>query len=414
MKRVLWVISRPLAGSFGSSRNNFSGTWLDAAFESCDKQEDIELHVVTVGKSQGILTETRGRHTLYLLPGGGKKYDENSSYNINSWLQLKNIITPEIIQIWGTECDYAKLALDTYKGIPSIIYIQGVMDAVAKGYDAELTLMQKLQIITPYDIIHRNWINASQNKYKQRALREKEILNIATAAIVENDWCEDKIRAIAPNCTCFRSNLPIKESFWNTKWSYDDCEKYSIFTNAGSMPLKGHHILFEALSIIKRKYPNFVIYIPGVALNIARVGRNLQTSGYSFLLASLIKRYRLQENIRYVGLLSDQQMANYLSKVNVYVMPSCVENHSSSLIEAQLVGTPCISSFVGGTGQVVKDGINALIYNFHDSSSLAGHICRIFQSKELAQKLSQGANEYSRNRSNDIGGDMINIYNNLR
>ena len=144
-----------------------------------------------------------------------------------------------------------------------------------------------------------------------------------------------------------------------------------------------------------------------------KAGRNFHTSGYSYLLSSLIKEYELQDNINYVGLLSDIQMAEYLSKVHVFVMPSCVENHSSSLIEAQIVGTPCITSFVGGTGSVVKDGVNALIYNFHDAASLAGHICRIFKSKNLALKLSSGANLYRQKRRNNMGEELLGIYQKL-
>ena len=273
-----------------------------------------------------------------------------------------------------------------------------------------LSFKTKLKILTPFDIIHRNWINASQNKSYKRALREKEILNMASAAIVENDWCEDQIRGIAPGCVCYRSNLPIKDSFWDKKWNFEKIEPYSIFTNAGSMPLKGHHILFEALGIVKKSFPTFKLYVPGIPLNLDSNGRNFRTSGYSYLLANLLKKYNLQNNVHYVGLLSDVQMADYLSKVHLYVMPSCVENHSSSLIEAQIVGTPCVSSFVGGTGTVVKDGINALIYNFHDPLSLAGNICRVFESRELALKLSSGANEYRLGRKNNIGDDMVRIY----
>jgi len=412
--KVLWVVSRPLCGSFGSTNKNFSGSSLDAAFESCKNYDDLELHIVCVGAVSKILIEYRGRHVLYMLPGGGKRYDENDSINIHAWAELKQITNPNIIQICGTECDYAKLALKTFAGIPSIVYIHGVMDSVARGYDAELSLKTKLKILTPFDIIHRNWINAGQNRYYKRALREIEILNMVSAAIVESDWCEDQIRGIAPRCVCYRSNLPIKQVFGERTWRFEEIEPYTIFTNAGSMPLKGHHILFEALGVVKKSFPDVKLYVPGVPLNLKTNGRNFCTSGYSYLLASLIKKNNLQDNVCYVGLLSDVQMADFLSKVHLYVMPSCVENHSTSLIEAQFVGTPCVSSFVGGVSSIVKDGINALIYNYHDSFSLAGHIRRIFESEELARGLSIGAKEYSLSRKCNIGEDLINIYNAIK
>lgn len=413
MKKVLWIMSRPLSGSFGSSNNNFSGTWLDAAFDGCSNQPDVELHIATVGKVNKVTVENRGRHTLYLLPGGDKYYDENNSTNVNSWGELKKLCNPDILQIWGTECDYAKLALQTFSDIPSIIYIQGIMAAVARGYDAGLSLKTKLQIITPYDLIHRNWINKNQNKYYKRAEREKKVLNMATAAIVENDWCEDQIHSIAPNCICYRSHLPIKQSFWTRKWSINNIERHTVFTNAGSMPLKGHHILLEALRIIVAKYPKTKLYIPGTPLAYNNARRNLNTSGYSLLLSRQIVKYNLQNNIEYVGLLSDVEMTEYLSKVNVYVMPSCVENHSSSLIEAQIVGTPCVSSFVGGIGSFVKNGVNAMLYNFPDSASLAGNVCRIFESDDLAKSLSNESRKMMEKRPVDVGLELLDIYNTM-
>lgn len=410
MKRVLWVISRPLSGSFDTPKTSSSGSWLDAAYDGCCHNNDIELHIATVGKVDKIVIERRSPHVLYLLPGGGSVYNENSGSNLKSWKSLKEISNPDIVQIWGTECDFAKLVLTVFSDIPSLVYIQGVMDSVARGYDAGLSFKTQMSMLTPYDILHRSWIYKNKKRYAKRAIHEREILNMATAAIVENDWCEDQIKSIAPNCRCYRSNLPIKKSFWERKWLAENFKRHTIFTNAGGLPLKGHHILFEALKIIIEKYPDVKLYIPGVPLNWESAKKDFHTNGYSFFLSKMIKKYKLQNNIEYVGLLSDKEMAEYLSKVNVYVMPSYIENHSSSLIEAQIVGTPCVSSFVGGTASVVKDGVNALLYSYPDAASIAGHVCRIFESDALAQKLSLGANFYRQNRTNNVGAELMEIY----
>ena len=56
--------------------------------------------------------------------------------------------------------------------------------------------------------------------------------------------------------------------------------------------------------------------------------------------------------------------------------------------EAQLLGTPCIASYVGGIMDMVHDNETGLLYRFEEIPLLANHVCRIFSDNILAQKLS--------------------------
>ena len=91
-------------------------------------------------------------------------------------------------------------------------------------------------------------------------------------------------------------------------------------------------------------------------------------------------------------------------------MPSVMENHSSSLIEAMIVGAPCISSLVGGVADIVKHGENALLYNSTDAESLAGCIIRIFDDKNLANRLGDSARLICESRMQNFGSEMVDIY----
>ena len=127
-------------------------------------------------------------------------------------------------------------------------------------------------------------------------------------------------------------------------------------------------------------------------------------------LNKLIQENNLNENIIYTGPLTSEQMFEHLVTCNVYVMPSIVENHSSSLIEAMIVGSPCITSLVGGTASLINHGKNALLYNSLDTDSLAGCIIRIFENPEFAQTLGSGAFEIRGSRSGSFGDEMVKIY----
>lgn len=412
--RVLWITSRPIAGTCGTSNSASSGSWLDAAYESCKKCGDITIDVASLGNVHDITRFNDGDSRLYLLPGGGDvNYDINSRKNILQWEKLKEEVAPDVLHIWGTEKSYYLLAQRTYHNVPCVVYIQGVINKIAEDYSAGLSEWTKLINISVQDLYRGTWINRAQRHFRKMAKMEQQILRSSYGIILENDWCEDQVNAISPGKKIFRSKLPIKQVFFNKDWDINDMASHTVFTNAGAAPIKGHHILFKALSIVKRDFPDVKLVIPGFSRMgntfKDRIGRN----GYSRYLSKLIRRYHLEDNIQYAGVLNSEGMADMIAKCNVFVMPSCIENHSSSLIEAMVVGAPCVSSFVGGVGSVAIHKQNALLYNFPDAEALAGQICRVFTNKTLALKLSKNAKNIRATRIVDLGFEFTTIYHSL-
>lgn len=409
--KIMWVMARPVSGTCGTSNKSTSGSWLDAAYESCKDADDVELHIVSLGKVDHLKEFSEGKHHFYLLPiGNPTKYDINSSSNIQEWNKLKELVTPDVLQIWGTEKSVYLLAQRTFSSVPSVVYIQGVVAKVAEDYCGNMSWRDKWCNISLQDIYRHTWIDATQRGFEKMAEIEAEILRNADGVIVENDWCASQIMAINPNCKIFHSKLPIKNDFFKEDWDVNNIEDFSILTNAGAAPLKGHHVLFKALSYVVKEYPQTQVYIPGFSRMTNSWKDKLGRNGYSNYLRKLIKKYNLEGHINYIGVLTSEELAKKISLVNAFVMPSSVENHSSSLIEAMIVGAPCVSSYVGGVSSVACHGKNALLYNFSDAQFLAGCICKIFGSKETALSMSNEAKKIRDSRHVDILCDFITCY----
>ena len=410
----MWITARPIAGTCGTSNKSTSGSWLDAAYESCKNEDSLELHIVSLGKVKSLTIFQEGRHFFYLLPKGkGTTYDIKSKKIKSNWQELRNKVVPDVLHIWGTEKDYYLLAQIIYSDIPSVVYMQGVVNKVAEDYCGNLSLKDKLFNISLQDIYRHTWISAVQKRFKKSALMETQILNKAKGVILENDWCEDQIKALSPHCKIYRSKLPIKKDFFSEDWNFETIVPFTILTNAGTAPLKGHHILFKALSYVIRDFPETVVYIPGFSRMTNSFKDKLGRNGYSNYLRSLIKKYKLENNIKYIGILTSEELAEKISHINAFVMPSSVENHSSSLIEAMVVGAPCVSSYVGGVSSIAKHNENCLLYNFPDAQFLAGCICRIFRDSSLAIKLSYNAKKIRMERNVDILQDFLMCYHDI-
>ncbi|MBD3589411.1 glycosyltransferase [Bacteroides sp. GM023] len=383
------------------------GSWLNAAYVASLSNSDIQLHIATSGNNKEILQSERDGNVFYIIPGGGTcGYDVESEANFKQWQKLRFRVNPDAVIIWGTETRFAYVAMKAMGGIPMAIYMQGVIESIYNHYFEGLP--EKYQNATFRDIVDKLNRKSSYRTFQSQVSLERGMFRMATGVIVENDWCEDMCKSVNPNLKVFRNNLPIREVFKSKEWSLENMELQSIFTNAGGYPIKGHHILFQALGLVKERFPEFKCYVPGPKL--CAFDSIKRQTGYTKMLKELILAYGLSENIIYTGCLSSEEMVEYLAKCNVYVMPSIMENHSSSLIEAMMVGTPSISSLVGGTASLVRHKENAILYNSLDVYSLAGNIIRIFEDNMLAKKLSKNALMIRKDREGNFGEEMNEIY----
>ena len=141
----------------------------------------------------------------------------------------------------------------------------------------------------------------------------------------------------------------------------------------------------------------------------------LKSNSYANLLLQIEKRYGLEDNVIRLGRLTPEQMGEQMQKCNVFVMPSVIENHSSTLIEAMMVGSPCVSSYVGGISDYLIDGKNGLFYRSTEPEMLAQRVIDLFSNTDKSVFISNEARESTiRSRGSlNICSDFLKIYSEL-
>ena len=144
------------------------------------------------------------------------------------------------------------------------------------------------------------------------------------------------------------------------------------------------------MPFILREYPDTKVYVAGSNfLKRESIKDKLRFSTYANYVLSLIKKYHLEDKFIFTGLLDESQMAEQYKLANIFICPSSIENSPNSLGEAQLVGVPCIASYVGGVPSMNTNDISGLLYQFDEHEMLASLVCKIFSDDDLALKLSQ-------------------------
>ena len=406
--RILWVTNIPFAyhNELLGKKNAIitGGAWLQAAYESSLERQDI-LAIVTSCKINSVKKGVQNGNTFYLLPGGGiHEFDYSSMTNIDNCRRIFDEEKPELVVLWGTESRLSYVFAEL-SSVPVLVYIQGLVTTIYRHYGDGIPA----SFSTAVDFFDKFRPLSRVRIYKDQSSLEKKILMKAQGAVVESDWCEDQCRSINPHIKIYRNKLPIRETVFHAHWDINNIERHSIFTNAGSYPIKGHHILFQAVAQVKKIYPDVKVYVPGQKY-LQNSSRLMKHSGFIKFINHVIKSNCLQENIVFTGFVDEAELVKRIMKCNVYVMPSVVENHSTSLIEAMIVGAPCIASLVGGVGTLIENKKNGIIYNSLDVESLAGNIIRLFNDDELALRLSCGAIKLRKERINNFGEEMNAIY----
>jgi len=415
--RVLWITNGPIAihrKQLGIASFQ-SGGWLDAAFELIRNNADLEIGLASVFSCQSILRHESEGVKMYVVPDDlkGGLYRYNKDGNLRIWKEIVSEFKPDLIHVWGTEMAHSLCALRANPDIPAVVYLQGLMAQISNHSHSGISLLTKLRYTTIRDIIENKGIHFNYPFEKKRAKIEEEIIQRANNVILENEWSANNCLAISNNCRIFRSLLPINKRFADYYWKYEETTPFSIFTVAGGYPIKGHHILLKALSIIKKVYPDVRLIIPGYnPVNDDSGMRKFFPHGYTKYFKSLIKKYDLTNNIQYVGKISADEMAKYMSQSRVFVMPSAIENHSSTLIEAMMVGAPCISSFVGGVIDYLDNGVNGFLYRYDEPETLAGLIIKLFEDKQISETIGNNALISSRKErlSINLNDDFVRAY----
>ena len=415
--KILWIVNTPidiLGEKLYGKRAN--GLWMDALLSDYRKHRGFDLVVATTAKVKNTVCFENDGVLFYALPDNVPLlYNEKRSSNQAAWDNLIRKEKPDLVQVWGTEFSHGLCALKAAKeqNIPSVIYMQGYLGSIAKNYLAGLTRNEIKKNITLRDVLKRDSILAQQKHYYNATERETEEFLLSGRIICENDWCEQNISEVAPDIKVYRCPLSISEAFSKKQWNLEGCQRHSIICNASGYPLKGLHMLLRAIALLKEEYPDIKLYVPGEKLYgkqsfIWRLRRN----GYRKYIERLIKSLNLDNYIVWLGPLPQKELAAQYEKANVFVMCSAIENHSSSLKEAMMVGLPSVASAVGGIPEYVNHGNNGFLYDFKDYAAAAEYIKEIFEDDALAQKFSDAARKdmIELHENNNVFSRMLQIY----
>lgn len=389
-----------------NKRSFFGGGWLDGLSERLLRDKSFKLVLCYPLYTQKENIEGgKENFKFYGFAANGKKLRKGTA-GIETFEKYFEMILkkeyPDIIHIHGTEFEYCYSMCRVAERLGMldrvVISIQGLVGVYANHLFAGMTAAD-VRKCTIKEFLTQNSVYDTYKAYVRRGEFEEKSLKMVKHVMGRTSWDKACVALINPKCQYHFSNETLRNPFYGKTWDYNSCESHSIFASQALLPLKGLHILLKAASLIKDEYKDLRIKVAGQ--NIIS-GNWINGSSYGLYIKKLIKRYGLDGRVEFLGPQNALQMRDEMLKCNVFVSPSTIENSPNSVGEAMLLGTPCISSDVGGVNDMLKRNEEGFVYPHDEYYMLAYYIKYVFDCKKQIEKVTKKAQEHAKNTHDPI------------
>lgn len=148
-------------------------------------------------------------------------------------------------------------------------------------------------------------------------------------------------------------------------------EKVKLCTCGRFSKVKGFDIALKTAKILKEKNKDFVWYFVGDGPEKQQI-------------ENAIQEYGVRDNIVITGMQSNPYP--WIASCDIYVQPSYEEAHPLSVIEAQILCRPVVSTATVGGKHLVEDGINGLLSEINEND-LAVKIEKLMNDSELKNNI---------------------------
>ncbi|MBQ5592692.1 MAG: glycosyltransferase [Clostridia bacterium] len=372
------------------------GGWVEAMSSQLKGVKDIELAIACKCEPGTDFCRTVNGVAYYSLAYSPKTSADELAHRCG---EIISSFRPDIIHIEGTEFLHAGAMLTAAKkaGIPAVASMQGILNGQYSYQCGQLQVDDMLLSGSLTEMFAAAILHLRKRKwYKPRMKTERKIIEGASYVLGRTTWDRAHTYAINPKAKYFSCNRVLRQPFYGESWDKEKMQRHSIYVGNGYFALKGLHFVVQALPELIREYPDVKVYVAGYEPYKKNDSRAFFKKGYAAYLKKLITDLGVQDHIEFTGPLKAQEVAEKLATVNAYVLCSAIENSPNTLGEAMLVGTPCVAAYVGGVPDMADDGKEALFYRNDDPQLLAWNIKRIFDSDELALRLSENGRKRAR------------------
>ena len=335
-------------------------------------REDIEMHLITIGNKN---EKTKiGNLNIHMI-----KKSLPYPFSIPSlvWFLKHKIIelNPDIVHAQGSFAPYSTAAALVRNKYPTLLTMHGI-------------LAKELKFHKGINFIFILFIHKPNEKYVVSKISNIIAVSLHVKNVI-SDMTQSQIYVI--------QNGIDFEDIHNVQ-PHKSIEYPSILFVGGLSKVKGIDTLLNAVPIIRKKILNLCLYIAGSGPEENK-------------LKELVKELNIEENVNFLGYVSEIEKYSYYKSADVCVFPSIYEPFGIVLLEAMACGKPVVASNVGGIPFVVEEGKTGLLFESGNVEDLADKIMTILKNEELREKMGEAGRERAKEFTWDkIAERTVEVY----
>ena len=157
-----------------------------------------------------------------------------------------------------------------------------------------------------------------------------------------------------------------------------DPQPFRLLCAARLAPVKGQHLLLDAIKLLVRRGRNVVLHLAGDGPDRASLKEQTRQLG-------------IEDRVIFEGFVNQDRMQRLYSQVDAVVLASFAEGLPVVLMESMSLGIPCISTWVNGVPELIRDGIDGLTVPPSDAGALADAIEKLSLDPALRSRISVAA-----------------------
>lgn len=158
---------------------------------------------------------------------------------------------------------------------------------------------------------------------------------------------------------------------------------YKLIFVGRLLPEKGIDLLLEAMPMVISAFPQTRLEIIGGKIGMGKIKH------YS----AICEDYGILDHVDFVGMQPRHEVLARLSTATLSVMPSFGEGFGLVIIESFAVSTPVIGTNSTAIREIIRDGVDGMLFEAGNASALAQSINTVLGDPELRQKMAVNCKE---------------------
>ncbi len=388
--KLVWLVNYilPQIAEFLGKKKGVIGGWTVRLADMLAENPDIDLTVFYPQSEQR--DNITGKAGYISFVGFYENAIPELYYNPGITERIKaelDRIKPDIVHIWGSEYVHTLSMVRAFnRPERTVISIQGLIHKLGSIYNAGLP-EKIVKRHTFRDFIRQDSIEQQKEKFLKRGECEKAALREVKHVIGRTGWDEKSVKEVNPEVCYHHAGEILRKAFYDAGfvWRPENAEKHRIFMTQSYYPIKGIHFVFEALSSVKKTFPDIKLAVTGIDMRPDSFKSRIKQDSYGKYVCDLISEYGLNYNIEFLGeQFADDMVKQYL-RSSAFLLPSVMENSSNSLGEAMMLGVPCIAARTGGTPDMICED-EGWLYDHRDTDALSRIIMEAIKTVDEAKE----------------------------